>query len=140
MVLCILVDLLVSFCTEGFDHFFLGIKVEFFPSFILIMFGCMSLFMDVVIGFSNWCIFISKYCIHVLFFRLNIQHYVCLSIYCCLIVAGVCHCCLGMISSHESYNSCSDLSEISQRMFFDSEIAAKFSLVKQRVNTLFYIV
>ena len=39
---------------------------------------------------------------------------------------------LRMVSSHESYNSCSDLSEIFQRMFFDSEIAAKFSLGKTK--------
>ena len=37
-----------------------------------------------------------------------------------------------MISSHESYNSSSDLSEIFQRMFFDSEIAAKFSMRKKK--------
>ena len=39
---------------------------------------------------------------------------------------------LRMVSSHESYNSCSDFSEIFQRMFFDSEIAAKFSLGKTK--------
>ena len=39
--------------------------------------------------------------------------------------------CLRMIS-HESYNSCSDLSERFQRMFFDSEIAAKFSFGKTK--------
>ena len=42
-----------------------------------------------------------------------------------------------MIFPHESYNSCSDLSEISQRIFFDSEIAAKFSLGKTKSRHAF---
>ena len=42
-----------------------------------------------------------------------------------------------MIFPHESYNSCSDLSEISQRIFFDSEIAAKFSLSKTKSRHTF---
>ena len=46
--------------------------------------------------------------------------------------------CLRMIFSRKSYNSCSDLSDIFQRMFFDSEIDAKFLLGKKRVDTLFY--
>ena len=47
--------------------------------------------------------------------------------------------CLRMISSHESYNFCSDLSEVFKRIFFDSEIAAKFSLSKpQSRYTLLY--
>ena len=37
-----------------------------------------------------------------------------------------------MISSHESNSSCSDISEIFQRMFFVSEIAATFSLGKTK--------
>ena len=37
-----------------------------------------------------------------------------------------------MISSHESNNSCSNILEIFQRMFFDSEIAAMFSLGKTK--------
>ena len=45
--------------------------------------------------------------------------------------------CLRMIFPHESYNSCSDLSEISQRIFFDSEIAAKFSLGKTKSRHTF---
>ena len=40
--------------------------------------------------------------------------------------------CLRMISSHEGYNSSSDLLEIFQIMFFDSEITAKFSLGKTK--------
>ena len=40
--------------------------------------------------------------------------------------------CLRMVSSRESYNSCSDLSEISQRIFFDNKIAAKFLLGKTK--------
>ena len=44
-----------------------------------------------------------------------------------------------MIFSHESYNSRRDFSEISQRMFIDSEIAAKFSLGKTKSRyTIFY--
>ena len=39
---------------------------------------------------------------------------------------------LRMIFSHKSYNSWSDLLKNFQRMFFDSEIAAKFSLGKTK--------
>ena len=46
--------------------------------------------------------------------------------------------CLRMIFSHESYNSCGDLSEIFQRIFFDSEIVAKFSLGKTKSRCTFF--
>ena len=46
-----------------------------------------------------------------------------------------------MISPHKSYNSCRDLSEIFLRTFFDSEIAANFSLgeTKSRYSILYGI-
>ena len=40
--------------------------------------------------------------------------------------------CLRMVQAHESYNSCSDLSALFQRMFAGNEVAEKFSLGKTK--------
>ena len=46
---------------------------------------------------------------------------------------------LRVISSHESYNSCSDLSEIFQKSFLIVKLLQSSHWVKQRVDTIFYI-
>ena len=47
--------------------------------------------------------------------------------------------CLRMISSHESFNSCGDLSEIFQKCFLIVKLLQSSHWVKQRVDTIFYI-